>query len=296
MKRTVAIFGATGAQGASVVKEALKQGMIVRAVARNADRVAEMLPEAEAFPATLDDAHSIAAALKGVDAAFLHFPMPNGPDGIQTLMTAFLEAAHEVRLPLLVYTTGGPTGDRYPSSVVVDGGTAAINVLMECGIPTIVLQPAIYLENLLPPIFVPNLRDAGILDYPPVSPKLKVQWTSHADQAKIAVAAMGRPDLAGQSFEIGTPQAITGPKLATLVARWLDSDVRFEPISPAEFGQRVGDAIGNSAAAFALTDLYGSIARLNGDEMAVDTSTLETTFGVKLTTVADHVARWPREA
>ena len=137
MKRTVAIFGATGAQGAPVVEEALKQGMNVHAAARNAEIIAGTHPGAAPFATSLTDTPEIAAALEDVDAAFLHFPIPNGPNDIRTWMDAFVDAACEVKLPLLVYTTGGPTGDRFPPPVVVDGGTAIINALLERGIPTI---------------------------------------------------------------------------------------------------------------------------------------------------------------
>ncbi|WP_438730413.1 hypothetical protein ACR9YC_04440 [Parasphingorhabdus sp. DH2-15] len=116
-----------------------------------------------------------------------------------------------------------------------------------------------------------------------------MQWTSHLDQAKLAVAALSRPDLSGQAFEIGTPDALTGGELAEIMAEWVDRDVTFKPMSPESFGQRVGDAFNSPGAAFALGDLYGSIAKLNGDAMAIDTSILEETFNVKLSSVADHI-------
>ncbi|MEM7441797.1 MAG: NmrA family NAD(P)-binding protein [Pseudomonadota bacterium] len=292
--KTVAVFGATGAQGSPVVEAALAAGNKVRAVARNAAKIGEMHTGVEAFAADLNDKDAIAEALNGVDAAFLHLPMPTGPDDIQNWMGAFLAAAHEVALPLLVYTTAGPAGERFPSSMVVDGGTQGVNALLNCGIPTIVLQPAVYLEYLLPPIFAPELRSEGKLDYPPVKPSLKVQWTSHRDQGRIAAAALGRPDLAGQAFEIGSPDALTGPNLAQYVSRWLGRDVAFDPTTPEAFGQRVGDALGNPGIALALADLYGSISQLDGDAMSVDTAKIEEVFGIQLTNVADHLAGWAR--
>lgn len=294
MTQTIAVFGSTGAQGAPVVSQALARDMAVRAVARDAGRAATMHPGATPVAATLGAPDTIARALDGVDAAFLHLPLPGGPDDLQNWTANFLEAARRTKLPLLVYTTGGPSGDRYPSSVVVDGGTAGMKAFLTSGIPTIVLQPAIYLENLLPAVFVPRLHSDGVLDYPPVSPDLKVQWTSHQDQARIAVAAMARPDLAGDHFEIGTPEALTGPELGELLAGWLRRDVRFDPVTPGEFGQRVGTATGNPGVSFALGDLYGSIAKLKGEEMTIDTESLESTFGVELTKVADHISSWPR--
>ncbi|WP_299211805.1 NmrA family NAD(P)-binding protein [uncultured Tateyamaria sp.] len=290
--KTVAIFGATGAQGAPVVREALSKGHTVRAVARDAAKIAALHPNAVAVAADLSDEDAVAEALRGVDAAFLHFPMPSGPDDSQNWAAAFFAAAHKVNLPLLVYVTGGPSGDRFPSSAIVDGTTQGMTAVLGSGIPSIVLQSAVYLENLQPEIFLPGLRSEGKLDYPPIPQSMKMQWTSHLDQATLAVAALSRPDLAGQSFEIGTPQALTGAELAELMGKWVGRNVAFDPMTPAEFGTRVGNALGSPGAAFALGDLYGAIAKLDGDDMAVDTDALEATFGVKLTSVADHINSW----
>ncbi len=294
MTKTLAIFGATGAQGSAVVREALSQNLNVRAVARDSAKVAQMHPEAAAFSATLEDEIAIAKALDGVDAAFLHLPMPSGPNDAQVWLKNFITAAHKVSLPFLVFTTSGPAGSRYASSAVVDGTTAGRDAVANCGIPAIILQPAIYLENLLPDLFVPDLRSKGILDYPPLPTTTKVQWTSHLDQALIAVAALQRNDLAGNSYEIGTPDALSGSELAEQIAGWIGRSVEFEPITPVQFGQRVEKAFGSPAIGFALGDLYGSLAKLEGNDMAVDTVKLEQTFGVKLASVADHIKNWPK--
>ncbi len=293
--KTVAVFGATGAQGAPVVREALAKHHTVRAIARDAAKIRALHPQAEAIAADLADEAALVAALEGVDAAFLHFPQPSGPNDSQNWAKAFFGAAHKVKLPLLVFVTGGPSGDRFPSSVIVDATTQGMNAVLASGIPSIVLQSAVYLENLQPEVFLPELRTQGRLDYPPTARDLKVQWTSHIDQATLAVAAFSRPDLAGKAFEIGTPDALTGDELATLISGWVDRDVTFDPMSPEAFGKRVGDAFNSPGAAFALGDLYGAITKLNGDAMAVDTGALEKTFNVQLTSVAEHIKTWPKD-
>lgn len=294
MNQNVAIFGATGAQGAPVVREALAKGMTVRAVARDVSKIAAMHPEAQAFSASLADEDAIAKALDGVDAAFVHLPMPQSPEDPATWMKALFGAAHRVSLPLLVYTTGATSGSRYPSSMMVDGATGGMQAVLASDIPSIVLQPTIYLENLVPDLLVPRLQSEGILDYPPLSADMKVTWTSHQDQAKVAVAALSRPDLAGNSYEIGTPEALTGDELTVHLSRWVGKAVEFAPLSPANFGQRAGDALGNPGVAFALTDLYGALAKMGNDDMAIDTNVVEATFGVKLTSVADHIKNWAK--
>ncbi len=176
--------------------------------------------------------------------------------------------------------------------MMVDGATDGMQTVLASGIPSIVLQPTIYLENLLPDLFVPCLRSEGILDYPPLPSSMKVTWTSHLDQARVAVAALSRPDLAGNSYEIGTPEAVTGEELAAHLSEWVGKTVKFAPLSPADFGQRVSDVIGNPGAAFALTDLYSALAKMGNDDMEFDTNVVETIFDIKLTSVADHIKNW----
>ena len=296
MTLTVAVFGATGAQGAPVVTEALAKGMTVHAVARDAAKITGMHPRAKAFAADLSDHAALAAALEGVDAAFFHLPMPSGPDDIAGWMGAFMSAAHQVKLPLMVYTTSGAAGARYPSSAIIDAATQGLEAVLASGIPTVALKPAVYLENLQPPFFLPNMRSGGVVDYPPVPPQMRVQWTSHIDQARIAVAALQRSDLAGQSFDIGSPGALTGAQLATALGKWIGRDLRFQPTTPAAFGKRVAETIGIPGAECALCDCYTALASMGQADMAVDTAKLEQLFGVALTTATDHSAAWPREA
>ena len=296
MTFTVAVFGANGAQGAPVVTEAQAKGFTVHAVARDATKIVKMHPRAKAFAADLNDQSAIAKALNGVDAAFFHLPMPSGPDDVPGWMAAFMGAAHQVKLPFMVYTTSGPSGPRYPSSTIIDAATQGLEAVLASGIPTVALKPAVYLENLLPPIFLPRMRSEGVVDYPPLPAEMKVQWTSHLDQARIAVAALQRPDLAGQSFDIGSPGAMTGAELVAALRLWVARDLSFQPSTPAEFGQRVADVIGSPSAAFALNDTYSALASMGETDMVVDTAGLEQLFGITLTNAADHIAAWPKEA
>lgn len=293
MNQTVAIFGATGAQGAPVVSEALKNGLKVRAVARNLAKIRNLHPEAEAFAASLDDEEALVGALRGVDAAFLHLPMPTSQDDTANWMKSFLAAAHRVSLPLLVYTTSGSSGERYPSSFIIENATKGMQTVLSSGVPAIVLQPTLYLENLQVGVFLPNLQDKGVLDYPPLPSSQKVSWTSHSDQARVAVAAFKRPDLAGRAFEIGTPDAVTGTELALQLSKWVGTSLRFLPASPEEFGQRVGEVLGSPATAFALTDLYGALSKMEDGALVIDTKEVEDIFGVTLTSLSEHIRSWP---
>ncbi len=121
---------------------------------------------------------------------------------------------------------------------------------------------------------------------------MKVTWTSLHDQARVAVAALSRPDLAGQSFEIGSPGAMTGAELADLLAPYAGRAVRFEPLSPAEFGQRVEQVLGVPGMGYVLTDLYTALSGMPPEGMVIDTDAVERVFGITLTPAADHLAAW----
>lgn len=293
-QKNVAIFGATGAQGAPVVNAAIAAGLTVRAVARDVQKISNMHPDATAFAADLSNENDVFEALSGVESAFVHLPMAHGPDDAVTWLGVILKGAERAGLPLLVFSTSGPAGDRYASSAVIDGKTAAVEAVLASSVPTIILQPAIYLENLQVPVFLPRLRSEGILDYPTFAPDVKASWTSHMDQALVAAAALTRPDLAGNVYEIGSPNALTGHELAQILAKWVDRSVAYQPMTAGEFGQRVGDVLHSPGAAFALSDLYGALGKAKVDELAIDTNKLEEVFGIKLTTVEDHIASWPK--
>ena len=295
MKKAVAVFGATGAQGAPVVDEALLRGLAVKAIARDEQKIARRHPRAEAVVATLDDTDSVAAALVGVSAAFAHLPIPAGPNDAQNWLASLLEAARRTRLPLLVFTTAGPAGQRYPSSPAIDAGTAAAEAVQASGVPAIVLQPALYLENLKQPLFLPRLQTDGILDYPPLRPDQKVMWTSHQDQATLAAAALTRLDLAGRSFDVGTPGALVGSELAELLSAWLRRPISFQPLTPAAFGARAGAALGTPAAGGFLSALYEALRTMEREAMVIDTDAIQEVFDVRLTSVADHIRSWSAE-
>jgi NAD(P)H dehydrogenase (quinone) len=274
----IAIFGATGAQGKPVVELAISQGLNVRPVSRSG-----------AFAVDLNQQASIETALQDVDAAFLHLPMPQSPEQPVQWLTNFIHAAHAVELPLLVFSTSGYSSEGFRSSPIIDGNKAATQALLGCGIPTIVLQPTIYLENLQVGLFVPQLRESGVLDYPPLPRQFAVHWTSQRDQAIVACAALMRPDLAGHIFPIASHQAPNGSELAVILRDLLNRPVAFSPISPSVFGDRVASAIGNPGIGFVLGDMYAALAQSQPSVTRIDVEKLEAIFGVKLGSVSSRL-------
>jgi uncharacterized protein YbjT (DUF2867 family) len=294
MTGLITVFGATGAQGAPVVEQLLAVGYQIRAVAREASRVhVRFGSRVQAVAADLSDAAQVASALQGVQGAFAHLPIANSPDAPQRQLGALIEAAHRMRLPQLVFSTSGLASPRYRASPLIAGNAAATKALLECGLPVVVLQPSIYLENLHFPPLVPRLLTDGLLDYPPVSASRRISWTTHGDQARLAAAAFKRPNLIGQAIEIATPGALTGPELAALLGPWLGRSVQFAPQTPAQLSAHLGQVFGSSQAGEVIADMYRAIDELPTEGAVIDAEAAAERFGVKLQTLAQQIANWP---
>jgi putative NADH-flavin reductase len=65
----IVVFGANGRIGSVIVDEALSRGHSVTAAVRSPDRVEQRHPNLQVIRALIDDADSVAAAVKGHDAA-----------------------------------------------------------------------------------------------------------------------------------------------------------------------------------------------------------------------------------
>lgn len=291
MSDLYAVFGATGAQGGAVLDAALEAGLAVRAVSRDPRaRVGHF----ETVAADFDDAASIERALSGVTAAFVHLPLPKSPDEPARFLATLLDAAARARPGHLVFTTSGPASARWRQVMPIAGNAASARAALGGPVPAIVLQPNLYLENLRVPLFVPRLATEGVLDYPPLPAHRPFSWTSQRDQAAVAVAALRRPDLAGQVFEIASRGPLTGLQLAGALSRWTGRPVHCAPLSPRQFGARVAAAIGNPGIEHVLDELYSALAEPDGTEARdlIDVTAVERAFGVRLHSVEERIASW----
>jgi NAD(P)H dehydrogenase (quinone) len=291
------IFGATGAQGNAVVRAAVHQGLPVRAVAGSAknlvalsNSMGSVTTPLQTMAAQLDDVISLRSALLGAAAAFVHLPIAQEPGQPARWLDNLLLAAAQSKLPWLVFSSSGPAMASWRASPLIDAARAATQAVLSGPVPAVVLQPALYLENLEVPLFVPRLASEGVLDYPPLPVDWPVPFISHHDQALLAVAALTRPDLQGQAFPIASAGALSTQQLAALLQSLRGQPVRTEPLLPEAFGQRVASALGNPALAFLLGDMYQAIAEGGVPALQIDGGALAARLGVRLGTITDRLS------
>ncbi|WP_043627384.1 SDR family oxidoreductase [Nonomuraea candida] len=219
----VLVIGATGAQGGAVARRLAGQGHEVRGFSRTP---AAVPPGVSPFPGDLGDAARVKEAFAGVTHAAVLLPMVYDAATVSAYVRHVIDGARAAGVRRLVFNTG----NRLPGTVT---GVAAFETrrhaaaaLLGSGVPTVVLRPPIYADNLL----APWVRGAGVVRYP-LPAGLAVPWLPHAGLAAATAAALTRDGLDGATLDVGGPDTVTGPELAALFG----PDVRYEEMDVAEF-------------------------------------------------------------
>ncbi|MFH8293675.1 SDR family oxidoreductase [Streptomyces sp. NPDC018059] len=233
------IHGATGAQGAPVVAALAAMGKPVTAVTRNPDAVVN---GADVLAAGYDSVDELTRAYRSAEGVFVHLPVVSEADR-QTYARNILSAVREARPGRVVFSTSGAPVDP------TDGGAAAVLVrgLADSGVSHAVIEPTLYLENLLMPYVLDAVRKRGALPYP-IRGDFPVSWASHLDIADVALALFDRPEVTGV-VSVGQYPALTGPELAEAFGAHFGTNVVFEPITPEQFRTSVLPLIGEGPAA-----------------------------------------------
>lgn len=285
--RKLLVFGATGTQGHPVVEEALSAGMEVRAATRDlADARAMLASSVELVRADFLDAASVSEAMAGCQAVFFHLThMPDTGEAQQTVEN-ILGAARTHGLERVVFTTSGFCGRIMPSCTFVDAARQLARQVLAADVPAVVLQPTLYLANLVWSHVITDIRDFGRLRYPPLSAERRLSWTSTEDQGRIAVACL-QADVVGEAIDIASPEAVTGPELCRFLARAYGREVHFAPQSIDAFANDLSYQTGSAHSARVISELYAAYAELD-DGPRVDTDALQQRLGVELM----PVSRW----
>ena len=227
MTKTIAVHGATGSQGAPIAAAFVAAGHLVRPLTR-------------ATGADLMDRASLEAAYAGADAVVLTLPIVY--DERALAMAAHAARAAEVAgVRQFVLNTSGPIP---PERTGVPFRDARL-IASEAGVPVVtVLAPTAYLENLSAPWSAERIVRDGVIAYP-LPAEAPMAWVATADVGVAAVRAVDHA-VAGWFALPGNPY--TGHELAAELGEALDLTLRWEQITPREFGERLRPHLGDHAA------------------------------------------------
>lgn len=261
------IHGATGAQGGPVLKALQSAGKPVVAVSRKAVK----LGDTRIAVADYANADLLTEAYRDADGVFVHLPL-GGEDDLRAYAVNIVTALTKAQPGRVVVSTSGQIVDE-PHSPLQQADGSALQTLLRgiagAGLSHAVIAPRLFFENLLLPPVIEGVRGEGVLRYP-LPAEFQVSWASHLDIADVAVALFERPDIEG-IVAVGQLPALTGADLVAGFAARLGRDVRYQAISPEQFGVSITPLFGKDSAA-GVAAFYNAFAATTGNAIPAERS------------------------
>lgn len=228
----VLVYGATGAQAKPTVEQLIKRGHHPRIITRSKARVLEVHGQGvEAVICDMADRECLFAATQGMDGvAFLLPAFLDKPAEAVSYGRNAIDAAAQAGVSMFVWNTSGPIPDDESDSKAI-----IFKHLKQSGVPYLLLEPTTYMENWLGPWTAPSLQKRNQLSYPVLAGR-KMGWLACRDICALVVAALERPELAGNRYKVSGIEAPVGPELARMFSRALGRTITYYAMAPEEMG------------------------------------------------------------
>jgi len=216
----IVVTAAGGQTGAAVVRALWSQGERVRALVGSSQPRPELTAlSAEVVATDLTDPAAVEPLLTGADALYVIWPNFDPQETAGAV--ALLAAARRAGVRRVVYhSVLRPQARAMPHHAAKDRVEEALDA---SGLAWRVLQPCAYADNLHGQFA--EVAATGILR----SPWGLTQAQSLVDLRDVAAAAavlLTEDGLDGGTFEAVGPEPLTAPRIAALLAEWLDREVR----------------------------------------------------------------------
>ena len=232
---TVAVIGATGQQGRSVVNALLEQDVAVRALVRDPDSPSArdlISAGADVVRADQEDPESLEQALTNVSSLFYMttFEGADGTDGEIRRGRAVATAAARAGVPRVVYSSVG--GAERSTGIPHFESKYQVETYLGSIVPSTILRPVFFMENLLPQL-VPD-SDGEIVIRMPMPGDVPVQMIGVRDIGRAAARLLSEPAaIDGDAIEVAADE-LTLDEVAQQVGEVLGVPARFETI-PLEY-------------------------------------------------------------
>ncbi|MBX3046260.1 MAG: NmrA family NAD(P)-binding protein [Anaerolineales bacterium] len=214
MAGMILVTGASGKTGRAVLAALQAQGAAARALLRTPQQV----PASEVIVGDLADSSTMAAALLGADALYLI--MPNMHPHEAELGAAWIAAAKAAGVRRVVYHSV-----LHPQIEAMPHHWQKLRVeeaLIQSGLDFTVLQPASYMQNILP--YLPAMRAHGEYRVPYAVNAL-FSPVDLEDVAAAAARVLLEPGHSGAVYQLAGPEVLSSAEMASQIAAHIRQSV-----------------------------------------------------------------------
>ena len=247
----ILVTGAAGKTGRAVVSALAQRGATVRAWVRRSEQAPTVRSAgaSEVVVGDMADAGSLQQAVSGVRAIYLI--CPNMYPAESEVACAIVAAAKAARVQQLVYhSVLHPQVEAMPHHWRKARVEEAI---FAAQVPFTILQPASYMQNLLPQW--PQLRSTGVLASP-YAPEAQLSLVDLEDVAEVAAIVLLRAGHLGASYELAGAGAKSQHEVAGILANVLGVPIRAEAAPLDEWESRARAAGHSSATVEMLKQMF----------------------------------------
>jgi NAD(P)H dehydrogenase (quinone) len=235
----ILVYAASGHQGMAIVEELLAEGHQVRAVSRGPASETLRRHGAEVLSADMGDLLQLQRASEDIETVVLLVPLTFDQQQMVQYGKLAVDAAASTGVRFLVYQSSICYGDTPVGYDFLDAGIARIaEYVLNGKLPALVLRPPLYLDNLLAPWTTQGIRTHRIIRYP-LHAERALPWITYCNQARFVARAVNRSDLAGKTYDMADAQPYSGNDVAAAVSAVLQKYIRYESISPEQYGEMV---------------------------------------------------------
>jgi uncharacterized protein YbjT (DUF2867 family) len=261
-KLSVLVSGATGQQGGALARILLKKGHSVRAfVRRPASPEARELERlgAELAEGNFEEPSTLEGAAKGMDAVFVvATPFEAGTEVETRHGIAAADAARVAGVSHLVYSS--VAGANQATGIPHFDSKRKVEEYIEgLGVPYTIVAPVYFMDNLLAPWTLPQLKDGRFpLALPPSRPLQQIALSDIA--AFTGVVLENREEFVDQRVDIASDE-LSGWEVAEILTRVTGHEVHYVELPLEQVRQAMGE---DGARMFEWFDQVGYSADIEG--------------------------------
>ena len=241
----VFITGATGFQGSKIANELLNANHTISTVKKDLAAGMPAMEGIEVIEGGLENKDALATAMRNAQAAVYSFPLIFDLELAKSYTKNFIEAAKQESVELIIYNTTFYLAEENTGLLALDMKVAMKELFDTSGLNVITIAPNIYLDNIAAPWSIPVILEHKIVPYPLKADK-PMSWISHTDLGKYIASAIHKPELAGQTFPVGS--LITGNDITSSIGSRINQELNFVEVPVDEFEQQLIPGFGDVAA------------------------------------------------